>query len=531
MSETLELKSTLDEKRAQLQIYRTLLHDALAHQQDIVDLRDRTENLPERNEKIDQQLALLSEQHAKLLKRAQQFVEKYEAIVSDHQQYSKAVMASNEWMDATHNAVLMWGDTDLEKISLLSNLERLKNLQASLPEEYSRIAIIQDLGDKVIPGTIAHGQQNIRSQIESSQQEWAGLLSVVSNTIQALQSKLEQWSEYEQSKEKCLTWIRNTDTKLHSIDLKPTLQEKNKQLEELKNLQGEVRAKELEIDAVTEQAQLLNKSLSNRSSQVSELGVKYQQVCHKVKELTSRWQQYVNSHEDFDSQVTQCEQWLDDIKNKLSYCSDLNSSSQQDLEAKLAIIQDLMLCKEDGFAKIQNLVELAQSVLANTAPSGHKAINDVLTNLQEDWSNVASKMVETKTSLDDLLTKWAGLLQQTQGLNKTIEWMENQLQELSVFQSSIPEKRVQLDRIKSVEEKVRCEKIEVDNLKAKASEMLSSGQQGQSAIQAQAILDKFDDLAQKIKVKVTNIYKPKYLLIFFCFTESPYRQRKSVQGS
>lgn len=126
LSENLQLKATLDEKRAQLQIYRTLLHDALAHQQDIVDLRDRTESLPERNEKIDQQLALLSDQHAKLLKRAQQFVEKYEAIVSDHQQYSKAVMASNEWMDATHNTVLLWGDTDLEKISLLSNLERLK---------------------------------------------------------------------------------------------------------------------------------------------------------------------------------------------------------------------------------------------------------------------------------------------------------------------------------------------------------------------------------------------------------------------
>lgn len=472
----------------------------MAHQQDIVDLRDKTESLPEKNENINKQLEDLSNQHAKLLKRAQQFVERYEAIVSDHQQYSKAVLDANEWMDATHNTVLLWGDTDVERISLHSNLERLKNLQASLPDEKSRIARIEALGDKVIPGTIAHGQQNIRSQIENSQQEWAGLLSAVSSTIDTLQTKLENWSEYEAMRDKCLAWIRDTDTKLHLVNLKATLEEKKSQLEELKALQGEVRAKELEVDAVTERAQLLNKGLTARSSQISELGVKYLQLNHKVKELTSRWQQYVNSHEDFDSQVEQCEQWLEDIKSKLAYCSDVNSSSQKDLEGKLETIQELLLSREEGFVKIQNVVEQAQLVLANTAPSGHEAINQQLANLQDQWSSIASKMIETKATLDDMLTKWADLLEQTKGLDKTIEWMEEQLKELSEPQSNMQEKRAQLDRLKAVEERVRCEKLEVDNLRAKATEMLAGGQPGQAAVEAQAILDKFDSLAQQIKV-------------------------------
>lgn len=53
-------------------------------------------------------------------------MERYEAIVSDHQQYSKAVMDTQEWLEATHNTVLLWGDCDLERISLHSNIERLK---------------------------------------------------------------------------------------------------------------------------------------------------------------------------------------------------------------------------------------------------------------------------------------------------------------------------------------------------------------------------------------------------------------------
>lgn len=52
--------------------------------------------------------------------------------------------------------------------------------------------------------------------------------------------------------------------------------------------------------------------------------------------------------------------------------------------------------KEEGFAKVQGIIEVAQSVLANTAPSGHEAINQVLGQLQEEWSALASKMIETK---------------------------------------------------------------------------------------------------------------------------------------
>lgn len=100
------------------------------------------------------------------------------------------------------------------------------------------------------------------------------------STIEVLEGKLQQWSEYEQLKDHCLSWLRETDTKLHAVDLKATVTEKRDQLELLKKLQGEVRAKELEMDFVTERAHQLCKG---RSSLISELGVKYQQISHKVK--------------------------------------------------------------------------------------------------------------------------------------------------------------------------------------------------------------------------------------------------------
>ncbi|KZC10894.1 Nesprin-1 [Dufourea novaeangliae] len=466
----IELKTTLDEKRAQLQIYRTFLHDVQSHQQDLLDLRDKADNLPDSTDKVHQTLRKLNERHAAVLKRAAAFVERYEGIVSDHQQYSKAVLDTHEWLDATHNAVILWGDTELERVSLHTNLDRLLNLLRNLPEDTPRVEQIASLGKKVIPGTLESGQINIRSQIDSSQQELQSLVTAVESTIESLENKLQQWNEFETSKERCLAWMRETDTKLHAVDLKATLQEKKDQLELLRTLQGQVRAKELEIDAVTEKAQQLHKNLTSRTTQMSELSIKYQQISNKVKDLNSRWHQYVTTHQEFDNQVADCTRWLDDIRKKLAYCSDLGASSQKDLENKMEIVQGLLLYKEDGFAKVQGIVELAQAVLANTAPTGHKAINDAVGKLQEQWSALASKMLETKTNLDDSINKWAGLLEQIQSMNKT-----------------------------ALEEKVRCENIEVDSLKIKVAEMIASGPQGLAASQAQGILNRFDTLFEKIK--------------------------------
>ncbi|XP_034936487.1 nesprin-1 isoform X11 [Chelonus insularis] len=495
----IELKTTLDEKRIQLQLYRDLLHDIQSHQEDLLVLQDKADNLPDKTEKIDELINELSKRYSTILKQVQNFVEVYEAIVSDHQQYSKAVLEAHEWLDATHNAVSMWGDTDLERVSLHTNLDRLKNLYHNISEDQARIQKIKILGEKVIPGTIESGQVNIKSQIDSSQQEWEGLVSTIKSTIESLENKLQQWNDFERLKEKCLDWIRDTDTKLHAVDLKSTLTEKKDQLEQLRVLQGEVRAKEFEIDTLTERAQQLLKNFSSKTSNTSEIVLKYQQISNKVKELNNRWHQYVSNHQDFENSLASCIQWLEVIKEKLAYSSDLSALSQKDLENKLEVVQDLLLYKEDGFSKIQNIVELAQAVLANTAPVGHQSINDAVTKLQEQWSALTSQMLETKSNLDDSINKWAGLLEQIQTINNTVELMEDFIDEILPYQTTMTEKRSQLERVKAMEEKIRCEKIEVDNLKSKFSEMLASGQQGFGTSKAQDTLNKFDQLYEKIK--------------------------------
>ncbi|XP_037820489.1 nesprin-1-like, partial [Lucilia sericata] len=500
----IELKTTLDEKRAKLQNYRDALNDINNHQAEIGNLQEITANLPEKTEHVEETTKDIVERYNKVQKRAQQYVENYERFVSAHQQYCKAVMDAQEFIESTHSTIDYWGDLDLEQVSLHTNLDRLKNLKSNLADEFPRVDQVRTLGELVIPGTVESGQVNIKSQIDNTQQEWESLIANLNSTIEAIELRLQQWSDYEQLRDQCLAWIRDADNKLHSVDLKAKLAEKKSQLEELKTLQGEVRAKELEIDNVSEKAQLLMKGPSASRSSGPELVTKYQQLFHKVKELNNRWQQYVTSHQEFDNSISEVTAWINGIKEKLDYCSDMSSMNQKELDKKLATIQDVTLMKDEGSAKVLSIVELAQNVLANTAPNGHDAINKELSDLQDLWSSIALRIVDVKGQLDDSITQWSGFLEQIQNVNKFNDSMDATLKELSEYQATMPEKRAQLDRIKSTEEKVRMEKIDVDSLKSQAKDMIASGQQSQQAFQAQKVLDRFDELAAKAEKLLTE---------------------------
>lgn len=142
---------------------------------------------------------------------------------------------------------------------------------------------------------------------------------------------------------------------------------------------------------------------------------------------------------------------------------------------------------------------MAQPVLLTTAPQGHEPINKSLAQLQNDWSTLALKMVETKSMLDQSINQYSGFVDQIKNILKSIDWIEKSMAELSEFQTTMPEKRSQLENIKSMEEKVRLEKIEADALKTQVAEMLSSKQPNQTAYQALQTLEKFDSLAEAAK--------------------------------
>ena len=499
------LKATLDEKKAQLQAYRTALQDIKGQKPAIDDLNDRIQNLPQKSDRVVTFINNLVQRHKELQDRAQNHVSKYEAFVTDHLQYTKAVIDTSEWLTATSNTIEIWGDTSLERLSLHANLERLKNLQQNLPEEEYRTSQMKTLGEKVIPGTVDQGKANIKIQIDTTTQDWQGINASVNSTIELIEQKIKQWCDYEAMKENCLTWLRDIDTKLHMFDLKSTLVEKNSQLEDLRNIQGLVRAKELEIDALTDKTQNLYKGIqSMRGSQLTELTVKYQNIVLKVKDLIQKWQSYVNTHNDLEMKLNECQVWIAQKSQKLSRALEMSMATQADVDSKVELISDLLMSKDEGFKQIQSTIELAQVVLANTSPDGHQQIKDSIESIQRDWNDLASKMAECKVSIDDSIQKWAGFLDQLDQIEKTLGSVEKTLTDPAPALANGNDIRNQIERMKSLEEKMKNTRLEIDNIKLRVENMRHSSQAADAFSRGSAIIDKHGKLMIKIQDKLSD---------------------------
>ncbi|XP_055538750.1 muscle-specific protein 300 kDa isoform X3 [Wyeomyia smithii] len=498
------LKPTLDEKIAQHQAYIDIANELKNYKPEVDSLKDLANSMQSGTDDVVSNLNQFSTDFTECVERCQSFVEAYEKIVSNHRHYCKAVMDTSDFIDVNHNTIELWGDTDLDQVSLITNLDRIIDLKKTILEETNRIELLRDLGNITMPDTSDDGQVNIRSQIDVSQQEWEGLLVTMDSTIEKIQSKIAEWNEYESMRTNCIEWMRSIDSSIHSIDLKATLDEKKATLDYLKTLQGEVKAKELEIDSFTDKGQQLYVGyLTSRNSQVSELAIKYQQTSSRVKELTSRWQQYVIDHQELSSQIENHRQWLNEIKEKINYCSDTTATTEKELQSKIKIIQDLLINKDEGTARMQTIIDLSQQVLACTIPTGHDEINRAICSLQDEWSTISLRMIDVKSFLDEALNQWSGFLDQVSDLKTKITWLENEFAALSVFESTMADKRAQLDRIKDTEEKIRIERIEIEPLRQRAADM-SSGQKTQAASAANQALGKFDYIAERVSKLLTD---------------------------
>lgn len=494
------LRSTFDDKRHQLQHYRDLLSNAMVQKPKLMELKSIVEDLSDDSSDMIILYKAMEADFTKLTGNCNSFIAKYLEFVNDHQQFQINEQNLADYIATNKVNAESLIDILQDKVALKSNLERLKTAKQELHGEDYRVEQVRELSQKVIPGTHDDGQKLVRSEVDAVQQSWEGLQAFIDSGIQSIEAKLLHWDDFDRIRDDCLNWVSALDRKLHSLDLKATKPEKAQQLDDIKEWQGEIRAKELEIDNLIERSQSLVNGVNTGRSPTADILPKYQQLSSKVKEVHGRWQSYVTNHQTYDNKLSDCQEWLKSIQDQITYCSD---KSPKDLELKMKTVQDLLLQKEEGFTRIQNVIESAQLVLANTAPAGHDRINKDLSKLQEDWAHAAMKMIEIKQFLDQNISMLSGFNDQLKGITMQLDGMEKTYAELSKYQDDMPEKRAMIERIKNAIDKINTEKMDVDVLRQNTNDT-NSGPQSMAGLEALQVLDRFEDCAKRFDKLLTE---------------------------
>ena len=104
----------------------------------------------------------------------------------------------------------------------------------SLRDGEAKVKAAHALGEKTIPQTAPQGQSHIRRDLEALTQDFEALATRMGNTQENLIHALEALTAYDGSCDQLNKWLREMEATIKDVELRPTLGDKQGQVEKLK---------------------------------------------------------------------------------------------------------------------------------------------------------------------------------------------------------------------------------------------------------------------------------------------------------
>ncbi|XP_041353316.1 nesprin-1-like isoform X4 [Gigantopelta aegis] len=507
---TTPLRSTLEEKKSQLHNYKALHQDVLSYQRVIDSISDKAQSLVQssNNPELSRFISGTGTRYQKLCIAAKDRVQQYEVFVADHQQYNDAYNSCVDWLNSIREKLSVCSDVSGDRHAIQSRLDKIQrrcDILATRMEGEPKVKNVVVLAEKVLPHTAPQGKEIIVRETDALRADWEAFISALAKTKSDLESCMIQWKEFETWQEKCADWLKESENKIRSTDLKSTLQEKQSQLERLKALQTDVGNHQGDLDSLSDAAQdLVQLSTDTRVvSQVSQLSTKYQMINVNIKELCRRWEQYVLDHESYITSFDQCRTWLRDMKDKVSAVMDV-SGDKGTIQDRLKRVQELMSEKEEGLHMLQIALDNLQVVLPNTSVGGRDSMRREMQAMQQDYDGLSGDLNEVKLKLDGCLAQWTVYDDSVQQLQRWLHDLETQVQTDSQLQNTLQEKKLQLDRVKVLQLNINSQQSTIDSMNDKAQSLKQTSKDTSLSNQITEIISRYEKLGAKTKELLQN---------------------------
>ncbi|XP_037575539.2 muscle-specific protein 300 kDa-like [Dermacentor silvarum] len=445
--------------------------------------------------------------HKEQTQKLQEAVKFLEDAVTQHEELSKHLGNVRDWLSSTQEQAVALSNLGLDQLALYSNLERLKAIEASFGTQDEELKRAEKQLPVVLQSTLPAGHNVVVGELDALKQQWQVVSDMVTRARESLEQLLGRWEEHHVQVEKLQQWMSERDAELQGLLLCDTLEAKRSRLEKLQDTLRDLRAKELEVDSLTERAQQLHGGHSTRrSSRLADLALRYQQLLVALTEAVTKWTQYVTNHQTLDKQVADAQQQIKQANEKLDQC-ELTEGSLSQLESKLAIIQEVSHNKDALVSLVQSATEQCQTVLGETAPVGHGPLSRTLQSLTEAKLALLQRLSALRATLDHARQLWGGLSTLTKQVLSAVEGIEASLEDAGKLQETLAEKKAHAERSKVLEQRLLQEQAQVDNLKSRAAELAKSHPGNEHSEPAFEAVERFKNACKRAEKLVETTEK------------------------
>jgi nesprin-1 len=150
--------------------------------------------------------------------------------VSDHQQYHDSLQAAIDWMTLMKDRVGMCADISGDRHTLQNKFDRVQELLAQIPDNVSKISLVEEKGAQAMETTALKGRQGIQQELDMLKMDWENYTTQVRSLHDNLDRAIEHWIKYEEQHEQISHWVKDMEKKVKDFPQKSTVEEKQQQL-------------------------------------------------------------------------------------------------------------------------------------------------------------------------------------------------------------------------------------------------------------------------------------------------------------
>lgn len=419
-----ELKTTLQEKRAQLQNHKLMHQEILTHNVLVDSVCDKAQQLVDQTQDASLNIYLQSIKtlFTNIVAKSQDLLDNLESCAQIHHTFNVQMSTVKSWLHGEKEKLLECDDTSGEKNDINRKLAALQLLRNNREQGDRLMNELRTQFEATKLGTSPKGIELIKKELTDIESMYNHHFIEIETIATKQQAMLQQWHDFEKNLDELTKWCRATETIFREQQLQSGCEDKIRQLNIFKEHRSKIQQNQKNIDTFMDNAHaLLNNSGADRlKTLISQLTNRYQLLQVLSKEVVNRWQTLVDDHRRYDDKLHEVESWISAVEQHLITAQQEESGTPR----AASLLQVLQNEREQAENLLSNLTTFGEKTLPETSTQGREKIRQDLRDIRDRWDKLDEAIRNLQKRQEAQSLQWSSyqdILQQTLSWLDTVE--------------------------------------------------------------------------------------------------------------
>lgn len=279
MHQHTELKSTLEEKRAQLQNHKIMHQEIMSHQSLVESVCDKAQKLVNQTQdtSLNVYLQSIKQLFHNIVSKSRDLLENLEDCAEKHNRFNVQCKEFYEWFNIEKQKLVDCNNSKGERSDIAARLNTLQSLKQAQIQGREYLDKIKETSASVVKSTAEKGRETIAKEVKTLEsclnqhiddigryckvfnvpELFSYLLCIPESTKTKQKVMLDKWEEFEKQMESLSKWFSAMEATFKDQQLQPNLAHKIARLKFLKEQREDIVQKEEDIDQFVDKSHAL----------------------------------------------------------------------------------------------------------------------------------------------------------------------------------------------------------------------------------------------------------------------------------